>query len=168
MTKKISFSLIFIFASLFVLTVGQFTPFEISMGGIGFIIYATIFIGLPIVLYKQSKLFLLKPRSKIKKLIATLAVLLYFGLGTVYVPLFCFGKVMCANIIDETLFTKQDIFNSKIVVRDWSCGAYDSSKPIEEIVTVRNVFGLFNFVTKTDTTNIDKTKWTRVKENYNQ
>jgi hypothetical protein len=71
---------------------------------------------------------------------------------------------MCSDITDKTLFIKHDIFNSRIIVRHYDCGAHDSSFPQEETVTIRNVFGLFNFVTKSDTTSIDKVKWRRIAE----
>ena len=162
MTKKISLALIFILICLFILTVGQFTPIEIGFGGVSFVIYATIFIGLPIVFYAESKCFYAKLKTKTSRLIGTIIIVLFWTLGTFYVPIFCFGKFMCGNLMDKTLFTKNDIFNTKIIVRHYDCGAYDSDFPKEEIVNIRNIFGLFNFVTDGDTAHIDKTKWKRI------
>ena len=56
--KWISVSIVFIAFCLFTLTLGQFSPIEITSTGLSFIFYSIVIIGLPIVVIKElGKLF---------------------------------------------------------------------------------------------------------------
>ena len=77
-----------------------------------------------------------------------------------------FGKSMCGDITDKTLFVKKGTNSDKIIVRHFDCGATDSGPAKYEIVKVVDVFSVFNFVTKVDTAKIDKSAWIGMKNTY--
>lgn len=162
LTKRISLTIAFIAFCLFTLTFGQFSPIEITLVGLSFIFYCIIIIGLPIVATKElRKLF---EKIKNQNLVVGLKVLFIFilGLYILYTLFFCFGNTMCGDITDETLFIKKSTKTSKIIVRHFDCGATDSGPAKYEVVKVINIFSVFNFVTKVDTSKIDKSVWLRV------
>ena len=164
MTKRISLSIVFIAFCLFTLTLGQFGPIQIKLNGLSFIFYSIIFIGLPIVVIKGLRKWFATIKNQ--KLIVGLKVLFIciLGLYILYVLLFCFGNTMCGEITDETLFIKKGTNSNRIIVRHFDCGATDSGLAKYEVVKVVDVFSIFNFVTKVDTTKIDKSIWIRVSQ----
>lgn len=159
--KRISLSIAFIAFCLFILTAGQFSPLEIKLDGLRFILYSIIFIGLPIVAVKELRRWFTKLKNQ--NLIIGLKVLFgcLFGFYILYALFFSFGNTMCGEITDDILFTHKGTNQNKIIVRHFDCGATDSGPAKYEVVKVIDVFSVFNFVTKVDTAKIDKTVWLR-------
>ncbi len=97
-----------------------------------------------------------------------LTVFLKVALGAVlsvaylfFATLFLFGS-MCSYTTRQVLYiSKQDV-NRKIVVRDFGCGATDSSPATLHIQEVQTIGGLFIKVSKADTTNLNPQQWVRV------
>lgn len=76
--------------------------------------------------------------------------------------LFMLAFNMCAWTTDKTLFYNTNNKASKIVLRDFGCGATDSGYPTYKVCKIRNISPLFIWVTGIDTTKIDKQIWLSV------
>lgn len=91
--------------------------------------------------------------------------LISIGVFTIF---FCysfvsFGISMCDTVTGETLFIKNSS-SSKIVERDFGCGATDSSPATVTIAKQTEILSLFWYYTRIDTTTLNKSEWIRVKE----
>ena len=69
---------------------------------------------------------------------------------------------MCSWTDNKILFIKADDPKTKIVLRDYGCGATDSGKPIYKIFKVTALSSYLVHVTVIDTTKMDKTQWTQI------
>lgn len=157
--NKISYPIIFIAFCLFTLTVGEFLPFEFSSTQLSFIFYLIVLIGLPVFsIIEIRKLFV-----RLKNRVATTVLSIIFILISVfyffYLIAFCLGNTMCGYIIDKTLFVNSKSTSIKIAVRHYDCGATDSGPAQYEMVKINSGLPMINFVTKIDTTILDKKDW---------
>jgi len=83
-------------------------------------------------------------------------------LASVVSFLFLFFSVfagMCAWTDNKTLFIKADDPTTKIILRDYGCGATDSGSPIYKTFKVKRLTSYLVSVNYIDTTKIDKTHW---------
>ena len=162
MTKRISLTIWFIIFCLITLTFGRYLPIEIKLVGISFIFYSIILIGLPIAAIKELRKWFSKLKNKNLVIGLKIIFICLSGLYFLYAIFFSFGNSFCGNITDKTLYLKRNANSSKIIVRHFDCGATDSGPADFKIVKVVDIFSIFDFVTKVDTTNIDKTVWIKV------
>ena len=165
MIKWISVSIVFIAFCLFTLTLGQFSPIEITSTGLSFIFYSIVIIGLPVVVIMElGKLLTVMKNQNFVVVFKALCVIA-FGVYILFVLIFCIGNTMCGHITDKTLFIKKDSSSDKIIVRHFDCGATDSGVSKYEVVKVIKTLSVFNIVTNVDTTKIDRSVWVRAKLN---
>ena len=81
---------------------------------------------------------------------------------TVFIMFMSIFGDMCAWINRQELYEHKNDSNTKIMVRDFGCGATDSSPPTVGIYKVRYFTKYFIRSTKIDTATIDKYKWIRI------
>jgi hypothetical protein len=74
------------------------------------------------------------------------------------------GSGMCAWSTHQVLFTKKSDSSTKIVERDFGCGATDSSSPVFTTFQSKEITPLFVHYTKIDTSKINMNDWYRAKE----
>lgn len=72
------------------------------------------------------------------------------------------GGAMCAWTESRTLFVNGEDPDQRIVLRDFGCGATDSSPPVKKVFVVDTFNSWFISAHQIDTTTIDKTQWQRV------
>jgi NADPH:quinone reductase-like Zn-dependent oxidoreductase len=63
------------------------------------------------------------------------------------------------------LFDNSENPSEKIVLREFGCGATDSGSPALRVCKIKTITPYLIWVTKTDTTTIDRQVWKRAKEN---
>ena len=123
------------------------------------------FIGIPIaILLTLSRLVFKTDVSKGKiRNILILTILTSAGVFFLFIlyAFATFGSGLCSWSTGPTIF-KNVSSSSKIVWRDFGCGAVDSSPPTIEISKVTEITPLFIYITKVDTTKLDKKIWIRV------
>jgi hypothetical protein len=71
------------------------------------------------------------------------------------------GSLFCGYTIKETLYLKKDTNKTKIVIRDYGCGAYDSDFPKYEVLQITKLLPFLDYVKSTDTTKLDKKQWVK-------
>lgn len=69
---------------------------------------------------------------------------------------------MCAWTNRQFLYEHKNDSNTKIIVRDFGCGATDSEPPTVGIYKVRRFTDYFIRSTKVDTATIDKNEWIKI------
>jgi len=70
---------------------------------------------------------------------------------------------MCIWTNKEILYVKKNDSNTKIIVREFGCGATDSGPPRVEIYKVKQFTNYFIRCTKIDSSKIDEKEWVKVK-----
>jgi len=75
-----------------------------------------------------------------------------------------FGGSMCDTTTGKTIFIRKNSGASKIVTRHFGCGATDSSPARVSIAEQTEVFSLFWYYRRIDTTAINQSEWIRVHE----
>jgi len=162
-SKKIIYwtSLAFIFLFVIVPFVGQFTPLEFTNDNFKTLLEEIRFFGLPIAIL-LTLFGTLKPKdstaSKGIKIALTISV---SALSFFFLLVSAFGN-MCGWTNNKTLFNNINDKTTKIVLRDFGCGATDSGSPIYKVCKIKNISPVFIWVTDTDTTKIDRQVWQRV------
>jgi hypothetical protein len=68
---------------------------------------------------------------------------------------------MCGWSTREVLYTKRSSPSVQIVVRSFGCGATDSGSPRNAVFNITPIAGIFIWVSKADTTSLDKSVWQR-------
>jgi len=75
-----------------------------------------------------------------------------------------FGSSMCTWTSGETLYRNSTNTSQKIIKRYFGCGATDSSPSTVGVFKVQQITRLFIYVTKVDTTKLDRHEWINVKK----
>ena len=162
-SSKIIFwtSVTFIFFLVIVPFVAQFTPLEFTDGKLRNSIEQFRFFGLPVIILLtlfgtlKSKD---RPEIKIAKVVLTIVVsatpvLIFFAIA--------FGG-RCHWTESKTLFEKNNEKTTKMVLREFGCGATDSGRPTYKVAKVKKVYPALIWVTDIDTTKIDRNTWQRI------
>lgn len=97
---------------------------------------------------------------KTGKIILTICVAL-FCVGVLFVTVF---SGMCQWSDGKIIFEDRNDKTTKIILRDFGCGATDSDLPVYKLVKVKAITPFLNRVTNVDTTKIDRELWQRVVE----
>jgi len=69
---------------------------------------------------------------------------------------------LCGWSEGKILFAKKEDASTQIVLREFGCGAVDSSSPDYKVVKITHLTPLFIYISDIDTTKIDRTVWKRV------
>jgi len=161
--KKIVFwtSLIFIFVFVIVPGVAEFTPLELTNDKFQNSFEEVRFFGLPIAIL-LTLFGTLKPKdptgTKITKFILTICL----SLLSVYILWMTIFAGMCRWTDNKILFQNINEKNTKIILRDFGCGAIDSGDPTYKVFKIKSITPSLIWVTTVDTTRIDRQKWQRV------
>jgi hypothetical protein len=111
-----------------------------------------IFFIMKIIIDKSINLFI--------KVLLSITSITIFGLGLM---LFSFLGFMCNEVNGDNYYVRND-GQSMIKSRVFDCGATTNTEPSDyKLKKVTKIGQYFNWVTSTDTTNIDKNEWAKVK-----
>ena len=154
-------SLVLIFIFVIVPFVGQFTPLEFTNDNFQSLFEQFRFFGLPVVIL-LTLFGSLKPKdssaTKTTKIVLTICV----SLLSVFILFISIWAGMCRWTNNKVLFNNINEKNTKIVLRDFGCGATDSGSPIYKVCKIKNILPSLIWVTVIDTTKIDRQIWQRV------
>lgn len=81
---------------------------------------------------------------------------------TVFIMFMSIFTDMCVWTNRQVLYENKNDSNTKIIVRDFGCGATDSGPPTVGIYKVRYFTDYFIRSTKIDTAKIDKNEWIKI------
>ena len=100
-------------------------------------------------------------QRKTTKIVLTIVAAVLSGM----ILFFSFWSGMCAWATERILFDNSENPSKKIVLREFGCGATDSGSPVIRVCKIKTITPYLIWVTKADTTSIDRQVWTRAKEN---
>ena len=153
-----SFVLIFVFV--IVPFVGQFTPLEFTNDSFQDSFEQVRFFGLPIVIL-LTLFGTLKSKdstgTKTTKIVLTICISLF----SVFILFMTVFAGMCRWTNNKILFENINNTKTKIVLRDFGCGATDSGSPTYKVCKIKNITPFLIWVTSIDTTKIDRQLWRR-------
>ena len=92
------------------------------------------------------------------KIIGTVVV----AVATIFIMFISVFADMCTWTNKQILYEHKTDSTTKIMVRDFGCGATDSGPPTVEIHKVRYFTKYFIRTTKVDTAKIDKSEWIKI------
>jgi len=154
-----SIALIATFVLLLVL--GAVTPLEFTNEEVKSTFERVRFIGLPIAILLTLFGTLKNRDSKANLFSKVFLTLLAVGIS-IAVLFFSLFAGMCNWSGNQILFENRKSTTTKIVLREYGCGATDSGSPIYRAFRIKPVLPFINVVTVVDTTTIDKSLWTRI------
>ena len=149
----------FISFTIFTQTIGQFLPFQFSSNAIASRYNVFLVFALPISI---AALFYILKQGK-KEYIRTLGSIFICGLTFFTFGLLYFLNSMC-SYHSVALFEQKSHSSTKILKRDYGCGAYDSDMPKYEIIKIVGITPFVNYYQSVDTTKIDLQLWRRLNE----
>jgi len=157
-------SLTLIFLFVVVPFVGQFTPFEFTNDNFQNAFEQFRFFILPLVIL-LTLFGTLKPQNsnskKTKKVVLTICI----SLLSVFILFITVFASMCRWTNNKVLFNNINDKTTKIVLRDFGCGATDSGSPTYKVCKLKNILPSLIWVTEIDTTKIDMQIWKRAGNN---
>ena len=154
-------SLVLIFIFVILPFVGQFTPFEISNHNFKSVFEQFRFFGLPVVIL-LTLFGTLKPKDSSATKTAKIVLTICVSLLSVFILFISIWAGMCRWTNNKVLFINLYDKTSKIVLRDFGCGATDSGRPTYKICKIKTILPSLIWVTGIDTTKIDRQIWQRV------
>ena len=104
----------------------------------------------------------IKDKDKGSKIVGKVIGTIVLAAVTVFVMFMSIFADMCVWTNREVLYEHKNDSNTKIIVRDFGCGATDSGPPTIGIYKVRYFTNYFIRSTKIDTATIDKNEWTKI------
>jgi len=141
--------------------VGQFTPLEVTSNNFKNSFDKIRSFGLPMAIL-LTLFGTLKPQDSKKdkntKIVLTFSV---FLISVFILKIIVFAK-MCGWTDNQTLFYNINDKSTKIILRDFDCGALDSGDPVYKVCKIKNIFPNLIWVRNIDTTEIDRKVWLRV------
>ena len=153
-------SLVSIFGFVIVPFIGQFTPLEFTDDGFKDKFEHFRFFGLPIVIL-LTLFGTLKPKdstvNKTTKIVWTVCI----SVASFFILFMSIWAGMCRWTSNRDLFENVNDKTTKIVLRDFGCGALDSGSPTYKVCKIKNILPLLIWVTEIDTTKIDRQIWQR-------
>jgi hypothetical protein len=154
-------SLVLIFVFVIVPFVGQFTPLEFTNDNFQDSFEQFRFFGLPIAIL-LTLFGTLKAKdstgTKTSKIVLTICISVF----SVFILFMTVFAGMCRWTNNKILFNNITDKTTKIVLRDFGCGATDSGSPTYKVCKIKSITPLLIWVTAIDTTNIDRQIWQRV------
>ncbi len=118
------------------------------------------FWGLPIsILFSLTGT--LRRTNSMGAIIAKIVLTVFVALIPVFVA-FATALDLCGWTTDKSLFVMKNDSATKIVLRDFGCGAVDSTSPDYVVVKVKYLTSHFIWISNIDTTKIDRSVWHRI------
>ena len=155
-TKRLFwFSIFWIILCVFILTIGQYLPFEICNENFAKVFYTMIWFTLPICILLT---LIRRDKKSTKPTIKILTIVIAVG-TFLFLAVYVFGMGMCGYITDDVLFINKSDTSLKIVKRHYDCGAYDSDMPKYEFYKMKPLTKQILYSKKIDTLQIDKKDW---------
>ncbi len=155
-------SLFLIFIFVIVPFAGQFTPLEFTNDNFQSLFEQFRFFGLPVIIL-LTLFGTLQPKdssaAKTTKIVLTICV----SLLSVFILFMSIWAGMCRWTNNKVLFNNLNDKTTKIVLRDFGCGATDSGSPSYKVCKIKTILPSLIWVTGIDTTKIDRQIWQRVK-----
>ncbi len=140
---------------IFIITVGQYLPFEFTNQSAAFTFYTIIGCALPV----ASILVLLKPlKSRLLKIILVVIAIISVPI----LGLFAFGSSMCGFSTDKVLFVKKSDSTYTITQRHYDCGAWDSDLPDYKYFKIKKITTDIIYAKEIDTLRLNFSIWRRV------
>ncbi|TMI62593.1 MAG: hypothetical protein E6H07_14360 [Bacteroidetes bacterium] len=150
-------SISWIVLCLFVLTIGQYMPFQFSNESSAETFYALVWLIFPVAVLLTLLKKVISPENRTSKALIIFLAIVSFLFLSVYV----FGRTMCGYITDDILFVNKSDTSLKVIKRHYDCGAYDSDLPKYEFYKMKSLTKQILYSKKVDTTKLDKNKWIR-------
>lgn len=162
-SKKIIYwtSLFLIFVFVFVPFVGQFTPLEFTNDNFQDSFEQVRFFGLPLVIL-LTLFGTLKSKDSTGTKSTKIGLTICISLISIFVLFMTVFAGMCRWTNNKILFENINNKTTKIVLRDFGCGATDSGSPTYKVCKIKNITPLLIWVTSIDTIKIDRQIWQRV------
>jgi len=154
-------SLVLIFIFVIVPFAGQFTPLEFTNDNFQDSFEQLRFFGLPILVLLTLFGTIKRKDSagtKTTKIVLTICISL-FSVFFLFMTVFA---GMCRWTNNKILFENKNDKTTKIVLRDFGCGATDSGSPTYKVCKIKNISPFLIWVTSIDTTKIDRLIWQQV------
>lgn len=149
-----------IFLCAFILTIGQYLPFQFSNENTAQNFYLLIWITFPL----SILLTLLRPGKNSKGTGKALTIVTAI-VSLVFISFFVFAKTMCGYITDEVLFVNKSDTSLKVVEKHYDCGATDSDLPKYEYYKTKALTRQILYSKQIDTSHLDKSEWMKAKGN---
>jgi uncharacterized BrkB/YihY/UPF0761 family membrane protein len=158
--KKIIYwtSLIAILLLVVVPIIGQMTPLEFTNDDFKEGYEEFRFYGLPIVLL-LTLFETIKPQDSKNKKLTKIVLTICLSLFSVFILFITLFAGMCRWTDNKVLFHKTKDESTKIILREYGCGATDSGRPNYKIFKVKYIVPYIYWVTDFDTIKIDKQIW---------
>jgi hypothetical protein len=96
--------------------------------------------------------------TRMIKIVLTICVAIF----SVFILFMTVFASMCRWTNNKVLFENKNDKTTKIVLRDFGCGATDSGSPTYKVCKIKSISPLLVWVTNIDTTKIDRVTWQRV------
>ena len=100
-------------------------------------------------------------RTETKSTIVTKTVLTVVAAIIPVLIAFATALGLCTWQTGKTLFNKKDDATTKIVLREFGCGAVDNTAPDCNVVEIKYITSHFMWISAIDTTTMDRTVWSR-------
>jgi len=157
MNRVKRFLIYFLSFTIFTKTIGQFLPFQFSSNAIRSAYNVFLVFALPLSI---SALFYIFKQDRKKYIRVWGSVFIcgftFFALGLLY-----FLSSMCSYDA-IAIFEKKSHPSTKILKRNYGCGAYDSDMPKYEIIKIVAITPFVNYFQPVDTSKIDLQMWRRL------
>lgn len=158
-------SIIFIIACLVISISLKFFLLEFSKSNYEKTFDDLFFIGIPLaIIFTSANVFFKNfQKSKVKStIINKLIIAIVVFISFILYGFISFGTNMCTWSTGPTLFISKKKSSEKIVLRDFGCGATDSSPGTFGIFKVTTITPSFIYANKIDTSKINSTEWVRL------
>lgn len=154
-------SLASIFVFVIVPLIGRFTPLEFTNDNFKDLFEQIRFFGLPIAIL-LTLFGTLKHKdttsTKTMKTLLTICIAVF----SVFILFMTVFAGMCRWTNSKVLFENKSDNTTKIVLRDFGCGATDSGNPTYKVCKIKNITPVLIWVTSIDTAKINRQIWQRV------
>ena len=154
-------SLILVFLFIVVPILGHYTSIEFTNDSYADFFEEMRFFALPIIILCSLSWTITKEDKteiKVVKVVLTIVASI-FSVAILFTAIW---SGMCAWTTNRILFYNKSDTATKIVLRDFGCGATDSGSPTYRVCKIENISSYLIRVTTIDTTKIDRKIWIRV------
>ena len=146
---------------LIILIIWPFQPLEFTKSEYADNFKLIPFLGLP-VLILLTLTGTLKKKNSIREIVAKIFVTIFTALLPLVILFATALDGMCQWNTTKDLFENITDPSTKIVLRDFGCGATDSTSPTYQVFEITNYTSYFMRINPVDTNKIDKAQWKRI------
>lgn len=141
----------------------NFGPIELVDTSLGTPLQTWRWIGISVCIGVLILCSIRKDETNWTKAVKVVTAVVLSALSLVIIAFAGFASGMCLWSERETLYIHKEDLGRRIVVRDFGCGATDSSPPIKRVFEVKKLNAWFLYSSKIDTTLMDHTQWKSVR-----